>query len=547
MIIPLWEMIKDPLMKGLTQAKNDLTESINEINDAISLLSSSRSDVQLQGLEKLHTELSDLLDSEAWKLMTKSRVKQFGYINSQLNVLLGLIDTAIEEFDKEGHREKHLTIIEKKANRVMLRLPKTGKKNYYSKLLVRVLLLAIPVAAVYWLTDYIGKHNKLKYDDSELISPVKMHEYKSLDNSYLIEESAVAEYYEQLQGVYFNTSTKTAKDKSFLQPEDLYLKVVSRNSSGHVPLMLSSLSMEVTYNEAAFDWSKLNTEVELDAGLDDKVLVLRNLKSAPAVDVKVSSSLGMDTVMGIIYKEQELSLFNEQMAWPVNQAGDLLNGKVLYYRVNTDSVPFKPGYISNGWGQFKILRNVADLMEVQEGKVHSEVTVEVDYLDVKGQSYHVKKEFLLDQLLFVHKRDTSLLAAPYPLKRAIQPAIEADFFVAKADKALSILGHQPILDPDGTQLYKDSLFMNLRNIQDGASKTQFKNIDQVLNPDGYVILYLRLKEPGNGQYSIDLFCNGKQIDVLNIQTLVAPERSFRYPESLQYFRTTEAQEALGTE
>lgn len=532
-------MLKDPLMKGLTQAKNDLTESINEINDAISLLSSSRTDVQLQGLEKLHLELTDLLDSEAWKLMSKSRIKQFDYLNSQLNVLLGLIDTAIEEFDKEGHREKHLTIIEKKANRVMLRLPKTGKKNYYSKLIIRVLILAIPAASIYWLTDYIGKNNRLKYEGSELIVPVKMHKYKSLDNRYLIEELAEAEYYEKFQKLYFGSSAQKKGIKQFLQEDELYLKVVSRNSSGHVPLMLSSLRMEVSFKEEVFDWSKLNVEAELQAGLEGDLLRLSNLKAAPAVEIGVESSTGLSTSVEVLRDQRELAIFPEQTTLPVNGDGSFKMQDELYYWVTRDSMPFKPGYLSNGWGQFKVLRNVGDLAEVTGGEVHSKVSFEINYSDVRGSLHQLKKDFSLEEPLFVYEKDTLVLSNPYPIN-PIRPNNEVSTLVAGADKALSLIGHQPIMDPNGTQLYKDSLQMNLQNIEDGTSKMQFKNIDQVLNPDGYVILYLRLKEPKNGWYSLDISCNGRKVDVLNIQTLVAPEKSFHYPSSLQYFRDAKA-------
>lgn len=547
-ILVLWEMVKDPLMKGLTQAKNDLTESINDINDAISLLQSNDTATQLDGLEKLHTELAHLTDSEAWKFMEKSKMKQFVYIDKQLGVLQDLITKAIDDFEQEKSREKNLTIISQKAGRMVLRLPKSGKKNYYSKMALRVLLLLAPAGIIYLLTDYISDRNTLKSDSSELIAPMRSYEFKTLNNSYLIEAESEDRYYSRFNDLYFNTTATTQEKIQLLGDEKIHLKVLMKNSSGHVPLMLSSIQLEVGYKAEAFDWARVDTEVELGLEWNGEFLQIVKPQTAPALQVSLSTNTGTDTLFEVLRKEKSINVFEGKAAWKLNTDGSFADVKELYYWI--DSVGrlevSEPGYVTNGWGRFKVIRTVDDLNAVLTGKTVSSLEVQLKYADLREEVVEIEKTFDLQASYYVHTLDTLLrdrpiggVLAEYPPN----PVELAQQFTQLAGNALTMMGQAPIIDPNGLQLYKDSLKINLGNLEDGQCKTIFKNIDQVLNPDGYMILYVSLKKPANGSYSVSVSSNGEEIEALKVQSLVAPEKSFSYPSSMKWFRTSPVQDS----
>lgn len=527
-------------MKGLTQARNDLSEYINDINDAISLIKSSDPNTQLEGLEQLHAELTHLKESEAWQLLEKSKLKQLVYINKQLDALLELIHLAIEEFEQNRGREKNLTLISQKAGRLVLKLPKTGQRNFYSKMIIRLLLLVAPAGGIYLITDYITDRNRLKKDRFELISPIKSYEYKSMENSYLIEADTKEAYYERLNQLYFDEKTDDSEKTKQLGDDKVLLKVMMKNSSGHVPLMLSSLQLEVSYQAQEFDWSPLSTHAELKLDLRRSILKMTHVSEAPAVNVSLTTSGGLDTSFSLVKSMKLCKAFGRKTFWELESNGDLKSGRKLYYWLGNESAyPSSEGYVINEYGRFKIIDNVEDFDSLVQGTQMSDMTMRLRYEDLRGEVTETEETMELDASYFVHDPDTMLLKEPMFTgirKEYPNSIIKPEARIGLAGNALKLMGQEPILDPNGVQLHRDSLKMNLANLQDEEHKTVFKNVDQVLNPDGYVILYITLFNPANGEYQLQVKSNGLEVDELNIQSLVAPENTFSYPSSLDFFR-----------
>ena len=73
-------------------------------------------------------------------------------------------------------------------------------------------------------------------------------------------------------------------------------------------------------------------------------------------------------------------------------------------------------------------------------------------------------------------------------------------------------------------------------LKSGASEMSLKHIDGVLNPKGFVVLFISLKALKNGKYKVAVSINDNASSSIFIETLVPTEPTFDPPYSLEHFR-----------
>ena len=105
-----------------------------------------------------------------------------------------------------------------------------------------------------------------------------------------------------------------------------------------------------------------------------------------------------------------------------------------------------------------------------------------------------------------------------------------------ANELYSALGNKPEFRPDGVSLISEKIKVDLLDLPKAAQRSGFKNADQVLNPDGFVIIYLKMYNPGNGRYRVRIKANDEYICEFYVETLIPEESEFVYPQSMIHFK-----------
>ncbi|MEM9025175.1 MAG: hypothetical protein AAGB22_15615, partial [Bacteroidota bacterium] len=104
-----------------------------------------------------------------------------------------------------------------------------------------------------------------------------------------------------------------------------------------------------------------------------------------------------------------------------------------------------------------------------------------------------------------------------------------------ADKAYAALGNEAAPHPEGKAMIKASVTLPLEGLAQGRTVRELLHTDEVLNPQGFVVLYLTLDQPAHGAYTVQINLNGQEVTRTRIETLVPEEARFDYPNSLERF------------
>lgn len=534
----IWDAVKDPLMKEVNKLKDEVEETILNLKEGVELLQSSKPEMQKEGLQQIKLELDEFMKSEVWALLLKTKSKTVSGFQSLLESFDKVLNEIIESFDDEDQRERLIALLRLKMQRITGHLSKlfNAKNAKYTAIAVRLLAVIVPAIAIYFLSEYVNKHNSFEHESTRLISPVD-HLEPTKSGGYAVQEGVKEAYIREFEKAYFSYGWTEPKRKPTV------FKIGMRNSSGQFPLMLSTLQLKVEYQEQTFDWHRLDTDAELAVKEDSAKLWLQSTKTAPLIDAYITSSIGFDTLIHVIRDSVQVNaLGHTSKWWDLSADGSTIKNAPIYHKLSDDSYSTLPGVISNCKGTFRPINTVEQLLEITKGKVITEYEIKVDHEDVTGKTssfYHSYN--LANPRLFYENSDSIDIRDRLPsCMESIE--LEPDFpdgMIRTPDRMLNALGHKPVIDPNGVMLYRDSIKLDLAGIKDGDAKSMLRNVDVVMNPHGFVSLLVKFKNPNNGVYSVSLQANETQVQELHFEGFKAPESRFEYPESLKHFRKEE--------
>lgn len=539
LLTAIWDAVKDPLMKEVNKLKEEVEETILNLKEGVELLESSKPERQKEGLQQIKVELDDFMKSEVWTLLHKSKSKTVHSFQNLLESFNGVLNDVLASFEDQDQREQLLVLLRLKMHRITNHLSKlfNARNTRYAGLSIRLIGLVIPAVAIYFLSQYVNEHNEFELRKTRLVSPMDHMGSGGNDANYSIKEEIKQAYLKEFEKAYFSYGWTPPKN------DLIVFKVDMSNSSNQFPLALSTLQLQAKYEEKPFDWSKLETDAELEVKEDSAYLWLKSTKTAPIVDAHIVTSLGFDTTIHVVRDSIKIDALGSEMDWwELTADGSKIVEGPLYYKLSNDSNSRKRGVLSDCRGTYKIITTASELIDAIGGEVMTEYTVAISHHDVTGKPGSFKNTYKLHTPHLVHKYVDGLYTndqLPF-CGTVFKPIsdIEPDAMILP-DKALGMLGHKPVVEPNGLMLYKDSLQINLQNIKNGDTKSLIRDIDVVMNPSGYVSLLVKLKNPNNGVYHVNVLANGKTVHQFDFESFKAPEERFKYPESLKHFRKEE--------
>jgi hypothetical protein len=131
---------------------------------------------------------------------------------------------------------------------------------------------------------------------------------------------------------------------------------------------------------------------------------------------------------------------------------------------------------------------------------------------------------------------------PLPSVQSLPPLQSVQSLPPSVDEIVHLVNGKkpPVLK--GIDLITQRIKFNVSNLKPNHVATGLENADTILNPSGYIILYLTLDKPENGSYQVRISVNGEEIRRINIDALIPDSYAFDIydPESLRRFNPVSA-------
>lgn len=545
-VTAIYEAIKDPLMKEVTRLKDEIEDSLLDLKEAFLSLQSSSPEVQKEGLQRIKEQVAELIESELWKLMTKSRMASAHRMQTMVRSFQeGLLELEAS-FDDEEKREGLIKRLRLKIERMLSFLPRLGigKNSFVNGWIIKGLTVVVPATAIYFLGQNVMKNNHFISQDVISIAPDAHFKHKKEEQIFTLKEHLKDELVEDLEKSYFADGWSCPENNI-----DEIFKVTMVNSSGHFPLMLSTLGIEVKYEALPFEWNRLNVVPKTKLKEETTDLILTIDSGPPALNVHVQSTLGLDTTLGILHKAPiDLDAFGNITFWRLDEDSNTFSDGPLYYQLPQDSTDTQSANLEKRDGLIEI-HTVSDLETFVKGKRVSEYSVTMAYEDLHGKNYQKEEHYDIDGVFYIHPCNDKLLDNDQDPSCPMKIHNVGDGFSGDPKKIqgklLTILGHSPEVHPNGLMLYKDSLTLNLEKLTNSDTLARYKYIDVVMNPEGLVTLLVRLKKAQkNGLYHVSVVANDTLVEQFKFEVFKPTEHLFSYPKSVELFKAAQEKHVL---
>lgn len=517
LVTAVWDAIKDPLMKEVERLKDEVEETFMNLREAIELLQASNADAQKEGLQKIQEELNDFLESEVWRLISKSKSRHLVRLQNLLLSFQELLQQLIDAFDDEEKRDLLWKQLQLKNQRILKYVEKLGltQKNSFTAIAFRIVTVAAPAIAIYFLSQSVLKNNHFAHTGTDLVNPREQLQFEPTSHTYQVKEAHKSSFVAGFEKDYFGIGW---------EPEDdmVKLKVSMQNNSSQFPLPLSTLGLEVHYEALPFEWNRLNTEAKMNLSVDSNgTAQVRTTSIAPAMEVHITSSLGFDTIVPIMKSEstRNIRLLGGNSAVGLEPDRNTFSDGPFYFSVPNPSHPDSPAIDTLAY-------TVDELERFLKGTMATSFSLTLHYKDVADKEY--QHDTVIQRLHYLLPVDS-----PYFPSYTMDDNDDGGSFM---DHALKALGHQAVMHPDGLQLYKDSMSVRLDPIEDGATKYRTLHTDVVMNPDGVVVCFLKLKNRKNGIYHVRVLANEQEVAQFQVEGFAPTETFFKFPKSLQNFK-----------
>ena len=431
----------------------------------------------------------------------------------------------------------------------------------WSGRVLKIALYAAPIVLSYFLALYLRDRGGLQMEHQEVIHPIGFYQFdESGDQARLsLTEEYTQRFWDNFPRYYFTPSTIRQPDTNtfFFDKSDAYIttKIILKNLSSSFPKMISTLHVEVTKTEApGFPWDKLNTTPELERFETEDEAAFTNVGAAPAIDPMVTyhltRSFSEEEDFGPLYAGDTLFVDKVPMLEDYELADvDYANNRLdePFYMFHESGTPKAAGqaFQNIGGNEFRVISTPKELAEVTEVIATNSIKTVLDYYSVKQEKFTQEWELKLDTTLYFYDYSQDLLSYEealyynsYVPEEMYRPVIEENVSnsLDKAMEALyTNLGNAPEFHPEGVSLIQEKMEINLSGMSLNDSRSVFINTDQILNPDGYVIIYLKMRKPSHGTYRVNVNANAEFVSEVFIETLIPEETEFVYPGSLRFF------------
>ena len=420
----------------------------------------------------------------------------------------------------------------------------------------------LPIVLSYFLALYLRDQGGLELEHEEVIHPIGFYQMDDGEQTvFKLTDAYTSRFWNSFPPYYFTPSYTRTPDTStfFFDQENAFIetKLILKNTSSSFNQMISTLHVEISKTEEpGFPWHELNTTPELERVTDEEFFEIRNVGAAPALDPELiyslSDSVSKRMSFDPLYADESINeyiipeLEDYELA-DINYNDNTLD-EFFYVHHQSPTQPEEQTFETINGATFRVIQTPDDLKSVTEVIETNQLNMNFKYTSVKQEAFDMNWQLKLDSTLYYFNHSDNLLTrweaenyADLDTYEPMYPDTAEDGVVDFVDKMLedayTALGNEPEFHPEGVSLISEKITVDVHDLALGDVRSGFVNPDQILNPDGYVIIYLKLKKPTHGTYKIAVKANSEDVSEVYLETLIPEETEFIYPESLRFFES----------
>lgn len=497
----------------------------------------------------------DNLDSLAVSIGNQYR-DEFTLLYDELLALIDQLDADIEEQIRQNAPRSLETSA---ANLDALQVKfETFFKRYHKKKrcgrFLPYLLYMLPLALGYVAGIYLVFNDGVYPVSQEVINPESAYHLVTGDTDLLaLSDQYNNQFWHNFSLYYFGRETN-----QFEANRNIELKFLLKNKAASASYLVSTISAEVQRIEAKpFPWEKVIVTPNVRATSQGNGVVFKDAGIGPALDFSCtgktkSGMLSFTKIKDFLYKD-ELSL---QFDEPVEQVGIALVDKgrlrdSLFLQLQSKDHAKGPGEVFQVEGDgawYETVETLERLKQITTVSYKEELMLTWQYRSLRQEAHQDTIRLTLPETqAYYAKVETLRKGDPRVMRAELSEGMRQDSKVQalQVDQARELIrvlqGEEPHV-LKGIDLINQHIKLNTSNLEPNHTASNIENVDTILNPSGYVILYLTLDSPENGSYQVRVSINGNEVKRINIDALIPYSYTFDIndPVSLQRFHANSA-------
>lgn len=477
-------------------------------------------------------------------------------------------------FDLELNASKEFFRLKNEVLEILkkYKIEKKGRPFIFLPFLLYIVPVVLAVLT-YLLGVYIRLDRSTSLVQSKVINPHNAYLANTEEsNKYELSEAYKDRFIQEFSKLYFGKPHRFYRFYNSHRKHRVVFKFVLKNVSKSNPLIISTVDAVVEYEKSQdFPWMALDVKPEVEPQISKDYIRFINNGIGPALNFEYEGI----TQSGIVrFKNSKKVLENtvqNTFMWGVigisfdscrHYDGEIAIQKVaneklekpLFFRIDTSR-------------DVEVVETLTRLKEITSVSHQEAMVLKYTYHSIDNQSYQGEFQTRLPENLVYYVRRSNLLEynpregnpcdqsqAPFPdvpamaTSNASSPSLSRPpseplaFETHGVELAAAVAPNEVASSekPEGVDTLATALELNLAALLVGEPTSDLKSLDTVINPGGFLFVYVTLLQPENGSYSMQVHVNDNELQRITFDSLVpvSQELRFRFPESLQYFETS---------
>lgn len=308
---------------------------------------------------------------------------------------------------------------------------------------------------------------------------------------------------------------------------NVQVKLVFRNPRKADPLIVSTIETTAKFTAEPFPWKNVDVTARVEARQQGGLIVLADKGIGPATDLRYRlDSANVRLIEGgsdlLFHREEEISFAEPTGRMAAVRSSEWEFWPRVYQRVSNAAgeliVDCPDG---TQWETIGDLRRLQSLTPTVRG---GKGTFAYDYASLRGDRVTGTLNVAMPEDLTYFQR-SDVLTDAHPCEPGRPASARPDFPPLTAPSVPELLEKLTPGTPSlkGVDLIVKRISVNLEKTEDGRTAAVVNTPDEILNPGGFLIVYLTLERPKNGKLDLAMRVNGTEVRTLTIPVL-APDR-----------------------
>lgn len=409
------------------------------------------------------------------------------------------------------------TNLEKFARRVLF--------NSGAAQVLKLAAYATPIVAGYLIAVYFRfTGGGLYAENHAVIAPLLAYNGDARAAQLTFAPEFEKNFWSEFSRYYFRRDNQFSQ---LVNDGNVQVKVVFRNPRKADPLIVSTIETAAKFTAEPFAWKKVDATARVDVKQQKEMVVLADNGVGPAVDLQYQLDAAN---MRLIDGKSELLFHGDQEIRFSDPTGNIAvlrsNGSEIrpsVYHRNADASGELTIDCPDG-SRWEPIGSIEGLNAITPTVRGGAGTFTYAYESLRGDRVTRKLNVAMPEDL-VYFRRSELLTDGHPCPPPMATMQPPPMFPGAEAPVPELIDKLTPGTPSlkGVDLIVKRMTMNLEKTEDGRTAAIVNTPDEILNPGGFLILYLTLEGPKNGKVDLAVRVNGTEVRSLTMPVL-APER-----------------------